>query len=167
MDKQLAKLEQILHQQMAAHDQLKSILTRRLTALRQADHEQIEKCCELENEQVQRIAELEKNRLELVADLTLKIDPTAPQPLRMNELAELLDEPARGRLLVLRQQLKERMEQIRTDMQTARSATDVLVRHMQGLMQTIGGLMTGVGTYGRRGSPPVEGMPVSTMCVTA
>ena len=120
-----------------------------------------------ENAVVQQISELEKKRLQLVADLTLALDPQAAQPLKLAELAQRLDEPDRGRLLVLRQQLLERMAEVRRQTNVARRATESLVSHMQGLVQSIGAACSGMSIYASNGAPPPQAMVLSTFNTTA
>lgn len=167
VDKPLAQLEQVLAGLLAENEQLLSLLKHKRVALGSADYKQVTDCCRRENEQVQAISELEKRRLSLVGELTQLVDPAAAEPLRMVELAERLGEPARGRLLVQRVQLQERMEQARRETGVVQRATESLFKHMQGLIQTIGAVCTGVGTYGQTGSPPRAALSVSTFNTTA
>jgi hypothetical protein len=167
MEKELTQLEALLRQQLAAHEQLAGLVQRKLAALRAADHRQVTACCHAENQRLQAIGELEKERLKLVAQLSLLLDPQAPAPLKLAEVAERLPEPARGRLLVLRQQLRQRMEQVQRDSAVARSAASDLVRHMTGLVQSIGACMTGMGVYSRGGARPQAATAVSTFQATA
>lgn len=167
MDKQVARLESVLAQLDTAHGHLLSLLKSKREALRKAEPRQITQLTRQENEAVQVISELEKQRLELVGELTLAINPEATQPLRLLDLAERLDEPARGRLLVLRGQLKQRIEQTQQELAIVKKATGSLVRHMQGLVQTIGTALTGVGLYSSRGSLPQGAMAMNTFNATA
>ncbi len=167
MDQHLTQLEAVLQSQIARHEQLAALTQAKLAALRQADHKLIAALTQQENQQLQAIAELEKQRLTLVAELTLLVAPTEAQPLRMGELAERLNEPARGRLLVLRAQLRQRMEAVRQQAALARGASEALLRHMSSLVQSIGSVLTGVAAYGRRGAPPRTASAVSTFCATA
>jgi len=167
MEKKIAKLEQILSKQLEEHELMFGLLKRKREALRQANHRLVRDCCEQENHRVQAIGELEKHRLRLVGELTLMLNPHAAAPMLLGELAERLDEPARGRLLVFRQQLREKMEQIRHDASVVRRATESLTRHMQGLVQTISGAMNCGGVYGSGGAPPQRAMAMSTFNTTA
>lgn len=167
MDKQLAQLESVLTQQASAHRQLLVMLQRKRQLLRTADHNQITALSGQENQVVQRIGELEKQRLGLVGQLTVAVDPKAPQPMRLGELAQRLEEPLRGRLLVLRQQLNENIQQVGRETAVAKRATEALVRHIQGLIQTVGGVITGVGVYSREGSLPKETITIRTFNATA
>lgn len=167
LEQHTAALESVLQQQVQAHEALLSLLERRRQAMRTADTRAVNELCALENEKVQAISELEKQRLTLVAKLTLAIDPTAAEPMRMGELAERLPEPARGRLLVLRHQLMQRMARVREASSVARRAAEALMKHVHGLVQTIGVLSTGVSTYSQQGQPPRQATAVSTINLTA
>lgn len=127
----------VLKQLTERHEQLLSLMQRQREALRCADHRGVSELSRLENALVKAIADLEKRRLELVAELTRVVDPAAGQPMRMRDLAERLEEPARGRLLVLRQQLRERIGQVKDESSVTRRATEALMKHMQGLVQTL------------------------------
>jgi len=166
-DNQVMRLEAVLAVMHEEHVLLEALLHRKREAIRAADHFLVRSCTEQENTRVQAIGELEKRRMEIVGDLTLRINPSATAPMSLPELAQLLPEPARGRLLVRRQQLRELMEKVRTEASVVRRATEMLSRHMQGLMQTIGGAIQGGGVYGRRGALPQGAMALSTFNTTA
>ena len=167
MDKLVAKLEEVVQKQIMVHEKLLTVMNLKVEAFRQADQDGALALTRRENAELQAIGELEKQRLMLVADLTQLVDPAAARPLVMLELAQRLPEPARGRLLVLRGKLKERMESVQREGSIARRAAEALLRHMQGIVQTIGGAITGITTYGRKGSPPRMAMAVSTFSATA
>ena len=167
MDHQVAQLEATLAQQLHEHDQLLELIQRKRQALRAADHRLVADCCRQENGRVQRIGELEKQRLLLAGELTLLLVPGATEPLRLDALAQRLAEPAQGRLLVLRQQLRQRMEQVRHDAGIAQRAAEALARHMQGLVQTLSGVMSGGAAYGRAGAPTRAALALSTFNMTA
>ncbi len=167
MDKQLAQLEHVLREQLAANEALLSLLNRKREAMKTADQALMLQCCELEQEKVHLLGELEKQRLQLVAALTLAVEPDAAEPLRLAELAQRMEEPARSRLLVLRAQLVERMTQVRDQTRITHRALESLQRHMQGLMMTVGALCSGVATYGANGARPRAAAAVSTFSMTA
>ena len=163
----LVKLEQVLHQLLSLHGELLELLKKKRDVLRSNDTRAAVGLCELEHEKLTKIAELEKQRLQLVADLTLVLNPQAKEPMRMGEMAEQLNEPARGKLLVLRQQLLEQMKAVHHESGIVRKATDTLAKHMHGIVQTIGALSAGVSTYGSRGALPQSSSAVSTFSATA
>ena len=160
-------LESTLKQLLSLHGELLELLTSKREVLRKSDNQAVTGLCILEHEKLQKIAELEKQRLMQVAELTLKVDPQAKEPLRMAELAERLDEPQRGRLLVARQQLLERMKQVQQETNIVRRATESLAKHMHGIVQTLGALSAGVSTYGSGGAFPQKNNAVSTFSATA
>ena len=166
LDKALSQLEALLKDELLAHEQLRGLMHRKRGALAAADREQLTDCCREENAKVQTISELAKRRLQIVADVTLLVDAAAAGPMRLGELAEQLPEPQRGRILVLRQQLREQMRQVQHESSVARRTTEALMRHMQGLVQTIGGMVAGGGTYGREGAPPRAALAMSTFSTT-
>ncbi|GAB4197506.1 MAG: hypothetical protein Kow00105_11560 [Phycisphaeraceae bacterium] len=163
----VSSLENTLRQLLVLHTELLELLKRKREVVRGSDSKATVALCMLEQEKVQKIAELEKQRLTLVAELTLALDPTASQPLRMVELAERLAEPIRGRLLVTRMQLLEKMRQVQEETGVVRRATEALANHMQGIVQTLGALSAGVATYGSRGAFPQRNTAVSTFSATA
>jgi hypothetical protein len=167
MDAILAQLEDTLRQQIAAHEQLLSLMTLKREAIRSAQASRVAELVSQESAQLRIVTELEKRRLEQVAAATLAVDPSAAQPLRLGELALRLPEPARGRLLVLRQQARAKVEQVSQQAGVLREATTAVARHMQGLVQSIGGVLTGVPTYSAKGAPPRSATRVSTFVATA
>ena len=164
---QVESLERVLKQQVEAHEALLALLEKKRASLREADEDRMAQLCGLENEKLRVVADLEKQRAELAGALTLHVQPSAKEPMRLNELAEHLPEPARGRLLVLRQRLRERMQQVQESGQVTRRASETLMNHVQGLVQTIGMLATGVSTYNGKGGRPEKATAMGTINVTA
>lgn len=167
MDKRIAKLEELLRQQISMQDRLGKALQAKMDACRKADRPRIIELTELENTHLQALAELEKQRLVVVAEITQLIDPLAQRPFRLRELAERLPEPARGRMLILRQQWEDKLKEVKRESNIARSAAELMLRHMQGLVQTITAAVSGIGTYSRTGGTPQAVATVSTFSATA
>lgn len=167
MSKHIPVLETVLRQLADRHEQLLTLMKRQREALRQADHRGVSECSRLENALVQAIGDLEKKRLELVAQLTRVVEPTAAAPMRMRDLAERLPEPSRGRLLVLREQLRERIAKVKEESSVTRRATESLLKHMQGLVQTLSGAGRAVGYAPASHPQPALGAPIGTLKVTA
>lgn len=166
-DNLVERLVGVLREQLEVCERLAALLQAKRAALRAARYPRLTELCELENQAVQRIGELEKQRLTLVAELTLAVEPNAPEPMRLAVLAERLAEPQRGRLLVLRQQLVERMAWIKQETGIVRRATESLVTHMRGLVQTVGALCAGAPVYDQRGAAPVRTLTISTFNAVA
>ena len=93
--------------------------------------------------------------------------PSAVAPMRMRDMADRLPEPARGRLLVLREQLRERIARVKEESSVTRRATEALLKHMQGLVHTLGNAGRAVG-YAPASSPQaMTGPAIGTLRVTA
>lgn len=165
--KHIPVLETVLKQSADRHEQLLTLMQRQRECLRLADHHGVSECSRLENTIVQAIGDLEKRRLELVAQLTKAVDPSAIQPMRMRDLAERLPEPARGRLLVLREQLRERITAVKEQSSVTRRATEALLNHMQGLVQTLGNAGRASGYAPANHPKPASMQTLSTLKVTA
>jgi len=167
MDRPLIQLEELLRKQIAMQSRLAAVLVAKMDACRHVQRERIIELHHQENEQLQSMAELEKQRLMLVAQITQMIDPQAAQPFRLRELAERLEDPMRGRLLVLRQQWVEKLHEVKRESTVARQAAETMLRHMQGLVHTITAAVSGIGTYSRTGGTPQAVAAVSTFSATA
>ena len=167
LEQAVTELETVLRDQLAQHERLAGLIAAKRQALGQADRARIVELCGEENVCVQVLGEMEKERLAVVARVTLLLDPLAAAPLALPDLALRLPDPARSRLLTLRVQLRSRMEETRKSAAVAAQASQALLRHMQGLVQTVGGLMTGVQTYTRQGARPQAATRVSTFTMTA
>lgn len=165
--KHIPVLETVLKQLADRHEQLLTLMKRQRECLRLAEHHGVSECSRLENTLVQAIGELEKRRLELVAQLTTAVDPSATQPMRMRDLAERLPEPARGRLLVLREQLRERISAVKEQSSVTRRATESLLTHMQGLVQTLGNAGRAAGYAPANQPQPASTQTLGTLKVTA
>ncbi|MFA9479004.1 flagellar protein FlgN [Phycisphaerales bacterium AB-hyl4] len=160
-------LEATLQQMVAAHEAMLTLLSRKRDALRQNDADALAQVAALEKEKVGRITELEKQRFTLVGRITLILDPKANAPFRLGELADRLPEPERGRLLVLRQQLRERMQQVRDSVSVVRRASETLMNHVQGLVQSVVMMANGQTTYSQAGHQPTQQTAIRTINITA
>jgi len=167
MEATVLRLEGVLRDLIGHHERLLQGLEAKREALSVADHERVLKLLEVENAAVQAVANGDKQRQKIVADLTLQLDPSASAPLPMAEMAQRMDEPHRGRLLVLREQLRERMIAVRRASTVARTATESLANHMQGLLHSIQTVCAGGASYGAGGHAPPVATTLSTFSTTA
>jgi len=164
--RQLESLEAVLRRQLEHHTRLLKLMEGKRDALRRHQADRLADLCRAEHAVVSKISDDEKRRLTLVAELTLAVQPDAQQPLAMVDLAERLAEPDRTRLLLLRQQLREQMQEVQRRTTVVRRATDAVARHMTGLVQGIAAASAGVSTYGMRGARTRPAAAVSTFSVT-
>lgn len=166
LEKQLTALERLLQDLMQAHTQLLELLEEKRTAMRKAEHEVMANVCQRENQQVRKISDMEKQRLQLVADVTLMIEPGAKEPMKLLEVADRLPEPWRGRILVFRHQLQQKMQATQKQAKTTQQATMQLMKHMTGMMQKVTAACTGSAAYSAKGAPSNQSR-ISTFSMTA
>ena len=165
MDKWLDELEACMRQLDQEHDQLLGLVRRKQQAMRLAQHALIADCCGRESQSVHRIAAVEKRRQGIVGQITAAASPSAKQPLRLGEIADLAGEPRRGRLLVTQQRLQRTARLIQQENDVARRATESLLRHVQGVIQQVAAAVGGA-TYGRRGVVTSPNVAVSSFSIT-
>lgn len=165
MDKQLNQLESHLRDLLTEHESLLTLVRRKQKAMREADARLVGDCCELENERVQKIGEIEKTRQVVVAELTAMLAPGAAKPLTVSQIAERLDEPQRGKLLVLQAKLVGVIHDVRQESAVTKAAMERLLSHVNGMVQTIVKTVGG-GTYGRQGEVRATPSLVSSFSAT-
>jgi len=163
----IRELEGVLDQMLANQGRMIKIGETKRDALKRADRDAVTRCLHEEHGQLQELAELEKRRLHLAGELTLRVSPGSNEPMRLLDLAQRLPEPEQSRLLVKRQTLRERAEQVRHQAQVSRQATQRLMAHLQGLVQAVGQAVNGVSTYGNSGGVSAPAMTLRTLNVTA
>ena len=176
----LTQLESLLHQELAQHAQLVGVLEQKRGALLKADPSRVTALCAQENACVQATSELAKQRMSLVADLALLVEPGAAEPevIICDEVTSALDQlVAEGILKLLDRLQRERglaymfithdLATVRSQTSVAQRATDSLVRHMQGVVQSLAAAMADVGVYSRAGRLPAAASKMSTFSATA
>ncbi|MEM1446504.1 MAG: flagellar export chaperone FlgN [Planctomycetota bacterium] len=163
----LDRLESTLRQSIDRQQQLTDLLKRKRDAMRAGDANLMTDLTRAENAHVQAISEIEKTRLKLVAELTLLLDLSATEPLKLAALAERFPEPTRGRLLVMRSQLLDAMRAVQEQTAVAKRASESLVKHVSGLVRTLANVSHGHAAYGPVGRTPQQPAPMSTLSLTA
>ena len=131
----LKDLVALLQAQCAAHDELLAQIAAHRQSLRKGTAESIVAALAAQNELVQRISEMEKQRLRLAAELTLSINPKAKRPMTLVELFPHLDAASAQRLTPLRDTLRDKAEQVRRELSPLRTASESLLRTMQGMLR--------------------------------
>ncbi len=152
-------LESLLTDLLGAHERLLAASIEQRQAVRGADPALVQRATQLQTESLHEIAALEDCRRELVADLTASMPRRAPGsgPVTLSELARMMPEPQRTRLVELASRVRICVERAADEQRTLRAATGSLVAHMEGLMRQVARRLSHAGTYGRRGM--VESVP--------
>ena len=167
LEQEVHALLKLLGEMTALHEAWLPLCVQKRKALAAASADRLNEICRQENEKLQAVADMEKRRLNLVASLTRRLDPGAKTPMKMVDLAEALPEPHRGNLLVARQQLRERISEVKTQSSIARRATESLMKHMNSLVQSVASAATGGSTYTHRGANSTARMTLSSVNMTA
>lgn len=167
LERKLGQLETVLQQQIDAHDAMVTAMQRKRSALRAAKAGVVADSTLEENRCLQAISELEKQRLTLAADLTLLLDPAAKQPMKLDAIADRLDDPDRTRLLLLRLKLRKAMERVQHEAKVIKLATDTVLRNLTSMVQSISAAATQTTTYSRGGGRPRQPTGVSTFSMVA
>lgn len=167
LEKKLNHLQDLLRRQIKLHEDLLGMLVCKRQALQSANMPLMNDCTLRESKLVTEIGQCEKTRLEMLGEVTLMLDGKAAQPLTMMQLAQKLPEPMRGKLLVLRLELRQRIEHVQKETGVARRASEALLKHVQGIIQVIGTACSGVSTYSQKGGHHQKTTAVSTFNMTA
>lgn len=150
-DPQTAELERVLLEVAARYDDLARLAGQRREAMRQADTRALAVCIDLENQAVQALADLERRRMIVVEALAGRVGAPAKSQTPVSQLAPLLPEPARTRLLTLAQRLREAMEAVSKVNESTRRAAEQLAGHMEALMRHVAAKLNHAQTYGPKG----------------
>lgn len=160
------ELEGLLMQLRREHEQMLALIERKREALRASAPAVVAEVCEKENRHIQAIGALEKRRQVLVGQLTRQINPQATQPARLAELAAAAPAPQGKRLTGLHAVLRDLVAKVQRENQVNRRATEGLLRHMRGVMESVGQVLSQAGTYGRRGIQQGPTPLASTISIT-
>lgn len=166
MEKCIKQLELTLREMHEQHVRLLDLIQQKQQAMRTAKPTLVSELCTKENTHVQMIGELEKRRQALVAQLSVHLVPDATQPLAFAVLAENLEEPVRGILLVLHEQLREIIRKVKHQNSVVQAAGESLLNHVKGVMQMVTQAV-GPGTYSKSGNTRINPQTSGTFSATA
>jgi hypothetical protein len=149
-NKPLEQLEETLRQLLVGHRVLLTCAKDKREAVRLADLAGLETAGQRELVVTQRLAELEQQRGPLAAKIAESVGvPEAAGSI--TALAEHLDEPHQGRLLVLAAELRDVVTESRRETSIVRAAVEALSQHVNGIMETVRSTFGGAVVYGREG----------------
>ena len=92
----------------------------------------------------------------LTGKLTSKLQPDASEPLTVSQIAEVLEEPDRQRILEISAALKHTVKEVRQASSIVRKAADTLSAHMGGLLQTMQSVLSKAQVYSQQGKLSVS-----------
>lgn len=151
------ELERTLRDSMTQHAALLELLRAGREAICAGDAARASELCRREHERVGMLSRIERQRQALVVELSRHVSPITPmkpessqEPPRLADVAAMLPEPYRGRLLSLRERLVAQMREVKRETGIARRALTALLRHASGLVSNVA---TAAGTGGSYSLP--------------
>jgi len=141
----------LLGRQDAVHRRLLEHLQDKREAIRRADVDRVGACCVAERQLLSEIQRLEAQRADVVAGVTGLLEPGRTEPMPLTDITPHLPAPVGERLLEMRAGLRRTLEEAGRLSAIVTAAADAVGTHLAGLVQTLGKVLAGPGTYGRRG----------------
>jgi len=164
------RLDSVLRQLVVEHEELLKIAGLHRSAIAHADARLMSECLNAQAIAAARIGELEKLRQSAVAQFTGTIrsmGTIAPAPVSgrgpttlntsgprvtIAQLAKLLSDPMRTRLLSAADLLRDVLNRLHREHAAIKSAAESLSAHMEGLMRQVCRGLSHAGTYARTGN---------------
>jgi len=160
-DEQSRGLEAILTELVREHETLERLAGEHRAAITGVDVARLRSVVEETAGALSRIADLEERRCTLLGFPAPQLGTRVAGQPTVVELAPLLDEPRRERVLDLAVRLREVVERVRARHAAIGRASESLATHMRGLMQLVAAELSSANTYSPRGR--VEpGSPIAT-----
>jgi len=166
MEQALRELTDCLKREIEVHEAAGEMMAAKLERLRAGRATELRELCAQENTLIQAASEFAKQRMILAAQLTRQVKPDASEPMTLGQLIGFLPEGERDALAELRERLQQRMQDARQRTGVTRKSVEHLVRHMAGLVRTIGGALSNGPAYGSTGKLPSKALAVSTFSTT-
>ena len=166
----IASLEKVLIDLVGQHQRLLVLLEQQRDAFRHGDADGLAELCRLQDACVRGITDRERERVRLVLQLSQLVSPDVAEtakPLRLAELAELLPEPARARVLELRGRLIAVMREVQERSSVLRRAGEAMIGHVNALIRTIGTVSRGGSAYGLTGRSGTRPAALRSIHLTA
>ena len=174
--KDLFSLEESLKKLLDAQSALAGLLEKQRLALAAGDAPALSDLCRREKDVVDLIQTLERGRQSLMGRLKtalpasqagLAAGSTPSETWSLMTLAQRVPEPVRTRLMVRRAELVKVMTDNQRVAATVRRASERLLRHVGGLINTLGSAAQGGAAYGQSGRLTAAPVRLSTLNLSA
>lgn len=150
-----------------AQRELAGLLKRQRLALAANDAAALADLGRREQEIATQTLALDTQRREHLAALTAALTPGRDAPLSVADVAGLVPEPLASRLRVHRAELRDLAEANQQDARAMRMASEALLRHVTGTLQTLRTAAAGGAAYGQSGRLNVPPPRLSTLNLSA
>jgi len=146
------KLIQMMQDELQCHSDLAAVLENKLDAMRHYDISRLESLTTNEQRITEVISLNGKKRYDVVRQASVEFFPNrGGRVATAKELADVLDEPSRGRLLALAAMLHEVTERVRRLNRINSVATQKIMGHFDHIFRIIAQSGRDIGLYGRAG----------------
>lgn len=140
---------------IAEHERLIVAVAAQKNAVASADGAGMNAAIILQGESAQRIAGIERRRIAAIGVLAAPSKAGSrvpPGQVRLTELAAMLPEPGRGRLLESAGLLKAVLEQLHREYAVLKEAAAQLAAHLEGITRQVYARLSHTGAYASSGS---------------
>jgi hypothetical protein len=148
------ELETILHQLINEHEKLLRQMQSQQAAMKKLDQAALEDISHLQEATRLRITSLETRRRTICAQLA-KVLRIEGQP-TLTRIAEAMPAPAKGKLLGLRNRLKELVAQVSARATVAGRLAGAVLGHLNTVVRLLAGSVEKAGLYTKNGVPQVS-----------
>ena len=147
------RLGAVLHEEVQLTLALTELVRAKRDAIRQADIDTIVALSADEQRQLRRLAEVDGRRRAAAMLLTTSLEADAREPLGLRLLARRIGGTRGTALEKIGDTLRQSSRELRRESAIVARASDRLMQHVNGLLQTVQAAVSSSGTYGRAGRP--------------
>lgn len=145
------QLEGIMRSLVVCYEQILTFAKQRKDAIRSADTNKLGSVIRQENTLVQQVADIEKKRIEVVRVLAESLGSTKREQTTVGWIASRIGSAGES-LNILADHLKQTISRVQQLNAVTKQASEMLAKHMQGILQTVAKDRSFVKTYSSAGS---------------
>lgn len=149
--RELGALLEQLAVMVDGHDRLLVAVKRQREAIRRADLDDLSLTCREEERLVAHLTAAHAKRQRLMERVTAHLAPGSRRTLGLEEIVRLAPERLHDAFGELARRLASARDEIRRESAIVREASEALVRHLGGIIQTVHASVVGTNVYERRG----------------
>lgn len=145
------QLEEIMRHLLVCYEQILTFAKQRRDSIRSADTARLGSVIRQENTLVQQVADIEKRRIEVVRTIATSLGSTQREQTTVTWIANKLG-AAGASLSILADHLKKTIAKVQHLNAVTKEASEMLAKHMQGILQSVARDRSFVKTYSSAGS---------------
>lgn len=164
------RLESLLRDEEALHDELSALLSRKREAIRTADGRALDEALRLEGACLLKIGECEAKRAEIthaIGSVIVPLSADGSGQLTLREIARHLSSDRSARLVETADRIRRKVEAIRREGSVIRAAAESLGSHIAGVLGVVRSALSNSRIYERRGRLVAGAQVMSTVDVVS